>query len=123
MLLIHTLTHQRRLAAMQGADQLVRSIWGLGVLLRDTLTQPGRGIELATLRLPDDCSYCLSPVTPFLVCLHTVGLIYQYFCQSVSKFMCYGNQTNKFHGFIKCVGTAFFISAYVLCCEKVEPHS
>ena len=30
----HTLTHQQRLAAMQGTNQLVRSNWGLGVLLR-----------------------------------------------------------------------------------------
>ena len=37
----HTFTHQRRLAAMQGTNQLVRSNWGLGVLLRDTLTRPG----------------------------------------------------------------------------------
>ena len=37
----HTLTHQRRLAAMQGTNQLVRSNWGLGVLLRDTSTRPG----------------------------------------------------------------------------------
>ena len=34
----HTFTHQRRLAAMQGTNQLVRSNWGLGVLLRDTST-------------------------------------------------------------------------------------
>ena len=34
-------THQRRLAAMQGTDQLVRSNWGSGVLLRDTSTRPG----------------------------------------------------------------------------------
>ena len=37
----HTFTHQRRLAAMQGTNQLVRSNWGLGVLLRDTSTCPG----------------------------------------------------------------------------------
>ena len=37
----HTLTHQRRLAATQGANQLVRSNRGLGVLLRDTSTRPG----------------------------------------------------------------------------------
>ena len=37
----HTFTHQRRLAAMQGTNQLVRSNWGLGVLLRDTSTSPG----------------------------------------------------------------------------------
>ena len=37
----HTFTHQRRLAAMQGTDQLVRSNWGLGVLLGDTSTRPG----------------------------------------------------------------------------------
>ena len=37
----HTFTHQRRLAAMQGTDQLVRSNWGSGVLLRDNSTRPG----------------------------------------------------------------------------------
>ena len=37
----HTFTHQRRLAAMQGTNQLVRSNWGLVVLLRDTSTHPG----------------------------------------------------------------------------------
>ena len=37
----HTFTHQRRLAAMQGTNQLVRSNWGLGVLLRDTSIRPG----------------------------------------------------------------------------------
>ena len=45
MPLIHpftqTFTHQRRLAAMQGTNQLVRSNQGLGVLLRDTSTRPG----------------------------------------------------------------------------------
>ena len=41
MLLIHTLTHQRQLAALQGTNQLVRSNRGLGVLLRDTSTRPG----------------------------------------------------------------------------------
>ena len=39
----HTFTHQRRLAAMQGTNQLVRSNRGLGV-------------EPATHRLPDDSS-------------------------------------------------------------------
>ena len=38
---IHTFTHQQHLAAMQGTNQLVRSNWGLGVLLRDTSTRPG----------------------------------------------------------------------------------
>ena len=37
----HTFTHQQRLAAMQGTNQLVRSNWGLGVLLKDTSTCPG----------------------------------------------------------------------------------
>ena len=37
----HTFTHQRRSAAMQGTDQLVRSDRGLGVSLRDTSTRPG----------------------------------------------------------------------------------
>ena len=33
---------KRQLAAMQGTNQLVRSNWGLGVLLRDTSTHPGQ---------------------------------------------------------------------------------
>ena len=37
----HTFTHQRRLAAMQGTNQFVRSNRGLGVSLRDTSTRPG----------------------------------------------------------------------------------
>ena len=37
----HTLTHQRQLAAMLGTNQLIRSNWGLGVLLKDTATRPG----------------------------------------------------------------------------------
>ena len=37
----HTFTRQQQLAAMQGTNQLVRSNWGLGVLLRDTSTRPG----------------------------------------------------------------------------------
>ena len=41
MPLIHPFTHQGRLAAMQGTNQLVRSNWGLSVLLRDTSTRPG----------------------------------------------------------------------------------
>ena len=46
MLLIHpftlTLTHQRPLTATQGTNRLVRSNRGLGVLLRDATTRPGR---------------------------------------------------------------------------------
>ena len=37
----HTFTHQWRLAARQGTNQLVRSNQGLGVSLRDTSTCPG----------------------------------------------------------------------------------
>ena len=37
----HTFTHQQRLAAMQGTNQLIRSNRGLGVLFRDTSTHPG----------------------------------------------------------------------------------
>ena len=37
----HTFTHQQRLAAMQGTNQLVRSNWGLGVLHKDTSTRSG----------------------------------------------------------------------------------
>ena len=47
MLLIHT--HQPRLAAMQGTNQLVRSNCGFGVLLKDTSTH--LGIEPAARRL------------------------------------------------------------------------
>ena len=43
----HTFTHQRQLAVMQGTNQLVRSNWGLGVLLR-TLRHAQGGIEPAT---------------------------------------------------------------------------
>ena len=38
----HTFTHQRRLAAMQGTNRPVGSNRGLGVLLGDTSTRPGR---------------------------------------------------------------------------------
>ena len=45
MPLIHpftqTFTYQRRLAAMQGTNQLIMSNWGWYVLLRDTSTHPG----------------------------------------------------------------------------------
>ena len=58
-----TLTHQQRLAALQGTNQHVRSNWGLGVLLRDAQG----GIEPATLRLPDDCSYLLSHIGPYIL--------------------------------------------------------
>ena len=53
MPLIHpfTLTHQQRLAAMQGTKQLVRRNWGLGVLLRDTFDMPRVGSN----RQPSDC--------------------------------------------------------------------
>ena len=40
-LFTHTFKHQQRLAAMQGTNQLVKSNWGFGVLLRDTSTRPG----------------------------------------------------------------------------------
>ena len=62
--LTHTFTHQRRLAAMQGTNQLVRSNWGLGVLLRDTSTRPGVGSNRQPSRLPDDRSYLLSHIAP-----------------------------------------------------------
>ena len=61
----HTFTHQRRLAAMQGTNQLVRSNWGLGVLLRDTSTRPGwdRTGNLPTAR---GQLYLLSHIAPLL---------------------------------------------------------
>ena len=60
MPLIHPFTHQERLAAMQGTNQLVRSNWGLGVLLRDTSTCPGwdRTGNPPTARL---ASWAISP--------------------------------------------------------------
>ena len=56
----HTFTHQRRLAAMQGTNQLVRSNWGLGVSLRDTSTQPRVGSN----RQPSDCQTTALPPEP-----------------------------------------------------------
>ena len=47
----HTFTHQRRLAAMQGTNQLVRSNWGLGVLLGDTSTGWDRTREIHVIGL------------------------------------------------------------------------
>ena len=38
----HPFTHQQRLAAKQGTNQLVRSNWGFSTLLRDTSTHPGQ---------------------------------------------------------------------------------
>ena len=71
----HTFTHQRRLAAMQGTNQLVRSNQGLGVLLRDTSTHPGwdrtgnpptarRQLYLLSHIAPDTCV-----ILACLVCL------------------------------------------------------
>ena len=58
----HTFTHQRQLAAMQGTNQLVRSNWGLGVLLRDTSTRPEWD---RTGNPPNaDCSYLLCHIAP-----------------------------------------------------------
>ena len=68
MLLIYTFTHQRRLAAMQGTNQLVGSD-RLGVLLKDTDTP-----RVGSNRLPSGyqtpCSYLLSHLShplPFLM--------------------------------------------------------
>ena len=55
-----TLTHQRRLAAMQGTNQLVRSNRGLGVLLRDTSTRPGWD----QTGNPSDCQTTALPPEP-----------------------------------------------------------
>ncbi|KAJ8256094.1 hypothetical protein COCON_G00199580 [Conger conger] len=76
---------------MQGPNQLVRSIWGLGVLLRDTSTQPGWGIEPATLRLPDDCSYCLSHVALCVcvcACVRACVRVPMYVCVYLSLSLC-----------------------------------
>ena len=61
MPLIHpfTHTHQRRLDAMQGTNQLVRSNWVLGVLLRDTSTCGGSN------RQPSDCQTTTLPPEPY----------------------------------------------------------
>ena len=47
----HTFTHQRRLAAMQGTNQLVGGNRGLGVLLRGHFDTPRVGSN----RQPSDC--------------------------------------------------------------------
>ena len=81
----HTLTHQRRLAAMQGTNQLVRSNWGLGVLLRDTSTRPGwdrtgnpptarRQLLPPEPHRPEEHTRWLSAVTSFFV-IDTSGWI------------------------------------------------
>ena len=59
-------THQWRLAAMQGTNQLVRSNWGLGVLLLGTIRHAQGGSELGKPSWPDDCSYLLSHLAPTL---------------------------------------------------------
>ena len=49
---IYTHTHTPTAIGCHARDQLVGSNWGFVVLLRDTSTDPGRGIELATLQRP-----------------------------------------------------------------------
>ena len=67
----HTFTHQRRLAAMQGTNQLVRSNWGLGVLLRDTSTSPGwdRTGNPPTARRQLYLLSHIAPITWYLWCI------------------------------------------------------
>ena len=55
----HTHTNGERLPC-KATTRSWEGNWGLGVLLRDTLTHPGRGIEMKTLQLPDNCSYSIS---------------------------------------------------------------
>ena len=57
MPLIHPFTHQQQLAAMQCTNQLIRSSWGLGVLLKDTSTRPGWDRT--------GSSYLLSHIAPY----------------------------------------------------------
>ena len=76
----HTHTHQRRLAAMQGTNQLVRSKWGLGVLLRDTSIRPGRdrtGNPPTARRqlLPPE------PYHPHTFCLNSLFPLYGFSCR------------------------------------------
>ena len=61
----HTFTHQRQLAAMQGTNQLVRSNWGIGVLLKDTSTRPGWD---RTGNPPTARRQLLSHIAPILLC-------------------------------------------------------
>ena len=56
-----SLSHSLTLSLSHSLTQLVGGSWGFGDLPRDTPTHPERGIELATLRLPDTHSYLLSP--------------------------------------------------------------
>ena len=56
----HTFTHQRRLAAMQGTNQLVRSNWGLGVLAQGHFDTPRVGSN----RQPSDCQTTALPPEP-----------------------------------------------------------
>ena len=66
----HTFTYQWQLAAMQGTNQLVRSNWGLGVLLTDTSTRQRLGSNPPTTRrelLPPEPyrPRCVSKTTHF----------------------------------------------------------
>ena len=76
----HTFTHQRRLAAMQGTNQLVRSNWGLGVLLRDTSTRPGwdrtSNPPTARRQLLPLSSYLLSHIAPQNTCVPWYRIFY-----------------------------------------------
>ena len=58
-----THSHQQLLAAMQGTNQPIRSILGLGALLRDTSTHAGQNQTCNPL-LPDDSNYLLSQCRP-----------------------------------------------------------
>ena len=88
MPLIHPFTHQRRLAAMQGTNQLVRSNWGLGALLRDTSTRPGwdrTGDPLTARRqlLPPEPH---TPLTPIRCSPRQhIPLVKMYYCGPIQE--------------------------------------
>ena len=100
----HTFTHQRRLAAMQGTNQLVRSNWGLGVLLRDTSTRPGwdRTGNPPTARR-------LLPLTNTLFILLTIRLT----CTLGSLVCKYHDTTNRMNQLCFLAVLSFRISAVV----------
>ena len=63
---------------MQGTNQLVRSNWGVRRLAQGHFDTPRVGSNRQPSRLPDDCSYLLSHITPlkciFIYFLYTTNV-------------------------------------------------
>ena len=124
----HTFTHQQQqLAAMQGTNQLIRSNWGLGVLLRDTSTRPGwdrTGNPLTASRQ-------LLPPEPYRPTHYNSGMqksISDHTTRQISKWIGYSsrrpisikNKSNKY--LIKCSMRVYFMHFTVCFPEENLDH-